>query len=145
MDSTIQAVQAFQSLMLGAAGKTSSIGSNLSNSGAFNGASGRVSGSSIMLKATGQTDPGIALELKHTVSGKLTFNASGTVKGGFRQGKFTIIFLSSDGSTQLKECAVDPKKKSQNITIPSGTKKINIMLVGTGNINITLTGVSIVK
>jgi hypothetical protein len=100
------------------------------------------------------TDPGIAMLTKQQVGGyKMSFEYSGRVVGGLRNNSFTVLMIKAapfgghDKDVILKEIPFAPKADAKKavIDIPEGTDKINVMLVGTGMINISLDKVLISK
>jgi beta-glucanase (GH16 family) len=118
----------------------------------FNGATTSIGHGQISLTAD-SNDPGIAMLLKSSVSGKLSFEYSGKVDGGYRNNGFSIIFIKAGPNgdytkdQQLGEESFTPRNKAEkaSIDIPEGTDKINVMLVGKGVIDIKLEHVKIGK
>jgi hypothetical protein len=119
----------------------------------FNGANGNVAEASIILCAKDAKDPGLSVEFKSPLKGHLVFTYKGTVLDDFGGNSFTIIFYKQGPSgdwtkdVQLKQELITPSNIAQetSVNIPQGTDKINIMLVGKGNMNIELTNVRITE
>lgn len=129
------------------------LGNLINASGGFNGASAKVNGDQLSLVANEANDAGIYMLLKRPVEGKISFEYSGKVAGGFRNNGFTVIFIKSGPGgnykkdMQLGEESFSPGNKAEKATIdiPEGTDKINVVLVGQGSINIKLENVKIGK
>lgn len=118
-------------------GRTEAFSEYISLYGVFNGAHGRLADSkgatSIDLVFSGNTDPGMAVNIKQGIKGKLLLKCSGGVTGGFRDGKLTVLFIRTmfKGDAVLGEADIDPAADgTYSFELPKNTDKINFMVVG---------------
>jgi hypothetical protein len=123
----------------------------ISRQDTFNSAEGYMSGRTgeLVLRAGDRaSDPGIALNLKQPVTGKLVFEHSTTAETA---APVTVQFIKAESSREyrsdrlLSQVSVTPKKDPAKalLDIPEGTNKIVVLKVGKGPVDVKMTGIGI--
>ncbi len=121
--------------------------------GAFNGATAKIedlkSNPTIKIMASECTDPGLAINLVEPMAGSISFNNEGSVSSGYRDSRFTVLFIKStySGDEIISEADIDSRAGGeQSLEIPGGTDKINFMLVGPGSsCDLTVSNIKLYK
>ena len=123
----------------------------ISRQDTFNFAEGYMSGRTgeLVLRAGDRAmDPGIALNLKKSVTGKFVFEHSTAAETAT---PVTVQFVKAESSREyrsdrlLSQVSVTPKKDPEvaRLDIPEGTNKIVVLKVGKGPVDVKMTGVGI--